>query len=590
MLVSISVLLSGCQDLMEPAQENNRQLDASAYSPNDARFPFGILLNGYNRIPTNSWSFNDVATDDAVSNDQTNGYLKMATGQWTANNNPANQWTSCYAGIQYLNIMLEEVNKVQWVADTAANRLFSTRIKGEAYGLRALLLYHLLQAHSGVSKSGAILGVPILLKSQSTSDNYNLPRASFEACMKQVYQDLDSAEIKLPIDYQNLAQGQENLIPAKYGKVSIEQYNRAFGVTFSGLFTGRIAKAVRAKAALLAASPAFNGGNNNKWTDAANYAAGVLNLSGGLAAITSSAASGLTWYSNTTEIANLKDGANPPEILWRNNWGDSRDLEQANFPPTLFGNGRINPTQNLVDAFPMLNGYPISDANSGYNPLTPYANRDPRLKMFILFNGETAGVNSTAINTAADGTTNDGLTKTSTSTRTGYYLRKLLRQDVNLNPTSATNQRHYKPHIRYTEIALNYAEAANEAWGPTGTGSNASYTAYDVIKAIRKRAGIGTSNNDAYLENAKNSKEAMRLLIRNERRLELCFEGFRFWDLRRWNSDLTEAAKGVSIRSGTYTILPSVESRVYQSFMKYGPIPYSEMLKYSALEQNQGWN
>ena len=302
------------------------------------------------------------------------------------------------------------------------------------------------------------------------------------------------------------------------------------------------------------------------------------------------AASGLTWYSNTAEIGTLKDGANPPEVLWRNNWNENRDLEAANFPPTLFGNGRINPSQNLVDAFPMLNGFPISDPKSGYVANNPYTNRDPRLRMFILVNGQTSGVNNTAINTAADSPTNDGLTIAATSTRTGYYMRKLLRQDVNLNPTSATNQRHYKPHIRYTEISLNYAEAANEAFGPMATGGN-TYSAYDVIRVIRRRAGIGLTNNDEYLETAKNSKETMRSLIRNERRLELCFEGFRFWDLRRWNSDLTENAKGVNIRSGNvYTIIPSVESRVYQNFMKFGPIPYSEILKYSALEQNQGWN
>lgn len=588
-LVCAAVLLTGCEDLIEPAIENNRQLDPSAYLPSDSRFPFGILLNGYNRIPTNSWSFNDVATDDAVSNDQDNGYLKMATGQWTANNNPANQWTNCFAGIQYLNIMLEEVNKVQWVTDPVANRLFTTRIKGEAYGLRALLMYHLLQTHAGKGTSGTILGVPILLKPQTTSDNYNLPRASFEDCMKQIYQDLDSADVKLPLDYQNFSLGQESLIPTKYGQVTIEQYNRAFGVTFSGLFTGRIAKAVRAKAALLAASPAFNNGGSNKWVEAANYAADVLNLKGGLDAVISNATSGLTWYSNTSEIANIKDGANPPEILWRNNWGENRDLEQANFPPTLFGNGRINPTQNLVDAFPMLNGYPINNQNSGFNPADPYSNRDPRLKMFVLVNGATAGVNNTSINTTANGTTNDALNRVATSTRTGYYLRKLLRQDVNLNPTSPTNQRHYKPHIRYTEIALSYAEAANEAWGPTGTGTNA-YSAYDIIRAIRRRAGIGTSNNDAYLESAKGNKETMRQLIRNERRLELCFEGFRFWDLRRWNAELTEPAKGVSIQNGVYTILPAVQDRVFKSYMKYGPIPYSEILKFSALEQNEGWN
>ncbi len=56
------------------------------------------------------------------------------------------------------------------------------------------------------------------------------------------------------------------------------------------------------------------------------------------------------------------------------------------------------------------------------------------------------------------------------------------------------------------------------------------YSAYDVIKAIRKRAGIGGTN-DAYLEACAASKDKMRELIRNERRLELCFEGFRFWDL-----------------------------------------------------------
>lgn len=587
-MVCATVLLAGCQDLIEPAIENNRQLDASAYIPSDSRFPYGILLNGYNRIPTNSWSFNDVATDDAVSNDQNNGYLKMATGQWTANNNPANQWTNCFAGIQYMNIALGEIDKVQWVADPVTNKLFATRIKGEAYGLRALLMYHLLQAHAGKGANGQMLGVPILLKPQTTSDNYNLPRATFDECVKQIYQDLDSADVKLPLDYRDIALGQAAQIPAKYGKVTVEQYNRAFGVTFSGLFTGRIAKAIKAQTALLAASPAFNNGAD-KWADAANAAAAVLNLNGGLSAIPTNAASGLTWYSNTAEIAALRDGANPPEILWRNNWLENRDLEQANFPPTLFGNGRINPTQNLVDAFPMLNGYPINSPQSGYNPNDPYTNRDPRLRMFILVNGATAGVNNTAINTTANGPTNDALNKVETSTRTGYYLRKLLRQDVNLNPTSASNQRRYKPHIRYTEIALAYAEAANEAYGPTGTGSN-TYSAYDIIRAIRRRAGIGLTNNDAYLESAKGNKETMRQLIRNERRLELCFEGFRFWDLRRWNADLTEPAKGMSIQNGVYTVIPAVQDRIFKSHMKYGPIPYSEILKYSALVQNEGWN
>jgi hypothetical protein len=576
------ITLSGCKDLMKPNIENNRQLDSSTYIPSDARFPMAILGNGYNRIPTNNWSFNDVATDDAVTNDQSNAFLKVATGQWTANFNPLDQWNNCFAAIQYLNIMLVEADKVTWTADPTISELFKKRIKGEAYGLRSYFMYHLLMAHGGVSASGELLGVPIVLEPLQTSSVFNLPRAPFSECIKQVYADLDKAEELLPLDYDNIPDASQ--VPAKYGTISKEQYNRVFGAAFRGLLTARIAKAIRAKTALLAASPAYASGSTTTWEDAAKYAAEVLNLKGGLSAL---APNGITWYSNASEIAGLTDGANAAEILWRNNYVDNRDLEAQNFPPTLYGNGRINPTQNLVDAFPMANGYPVTDVSGGYDPNNPYANRDPRLKTFVMVNGGTAGPNNTAINTATDGSTNDALNRVETSTKTGYYLRKLLRQDVNLNPSSPNNQRHYKPHIRYTEIFLVYAEAANEAWGPTGTGGN-SFSAYDVIKAIRKRAGVGTGNGDPYLESAKGSKEEMRQLIRNERRLELCFEGFRFWDLRRWNLNLNETAKGVSIQAGNYNII-SVQDRVFQNYMNHGPVPYGEILKFNALQQNKGW-
>jgi hypothetical protein len=342
---------------------------------------------------------------------------------------------------------------------------------------------------------------------------------------------------------------------------------------------------VKAQAALLAASPAFNEGNTGAWIKAADFAADLIDRNGGVGGL---AADGETWFANTAQINAIANGVNPPEILWRNDLGGpSNGLEDQNYPPSLFGDGLVNPTQNLVDAFPGLNGYPITDPASGYNPATPYANRDPRLLQCVVVNGSTAGPNNTAINTAADGTTDDALNKVETSTRTGYYLRKLLRQDVNMNSLSVTSQVHLKPRIRYTEIYLAYAEAANEGWGPTGTGSHA-YSAYDVIKAIRQRAGIGLANNDTYLESVKNDQAAMRALIRNERRLELAFEGFRFWDLRRWKKDLTEIAKGVRIQGGNYDVM-AVENRLYHDHMIYGPVPYSETLKFGALRQNNGW-
>ena len=136
---------------------------------------------------------------------------------------------------------------------------------------------------------------------------------------------------------------------------------------------------------------------------------------------------GLQWYSRPTS----SNGDNSAEILWRNSVGGTdNNLEKDNYPPTLFGNGRINPTPNLVDAFPMANGYPITDVvNSGYKSSDPYTGRDPRLAKFIVYNesklGPGTGDQQETITTVGY-STNDGVNQTETSTRTGYYMRKLL--------------------------------------------------------------------------------------------------------------------------------------------------------------------
>ncbi|MDE5665457.1 MAG: RagB/SusD family nutrient uptake outer membrane protein, partial [Duncaniella sp.] len=63
----------------------------------------------------------------------------------------------------------------------------------------------------------------------------------------------------------------------------------------------------------------------------------------------------------------------------------------------------------------------------------------------------------------------------------------------------------------------------------------------------------------------------------------------RFWDLRRWKAELNETATGMSI-SGNASSVIDVEKRNYnKDYMFYGPIPYSEVLKFSELIQNKGW-
>ncbi len=583
-ILSVALLFSGCGDVFSPANEN---ILGTKFMYGDASYAEGFLADAYNLLPNGSWTFSDVATDNAVSNDNTNSYRHMAIGQWTASNYPLSEWRPGKDAIQYLNIFLANADSVTWANDKAINKLFNQRMKGEAYGLRGLFMYYLLRAHAGwtgSNESGKLLGVPIILKPQTAQtplSDFNKPRATFEACMQQIYSDLDKAIKLLPLDYGDLSDVSQ--VPSAYGDVGLTGYNRVFGNSGKQRMSGRIAMAIKAKAALLAASPAYQSPDNTTtWADAAKYTGEVLKLNGGVSGL---APDGATWYANSSVISSLASGANPPEILWRTNVGSSTSLESQNFPPTLFGNGRVDPTQNLVNAFPMQNGYPITDPNSGYDPSHPYENRDPLLLKYIVVNGSTEGVNSSTIITAADGNTNDALNKVATSTRTGYYMRKLLRQDVNLNPQTTNAQLHYKPRIRYTVLYLNYAEAANEAWGPLGTGSF-GFSAYDVIAAIRKREGI--TQPDAYLESIKSDKVAMRKLIQNVRRIELCFEDHRFWDLRRWNEGMNEPAMGDMIENGNHKLI-TVEKRVYNKYMRFGPIPRDAVLKYSALKQNYGW-
>ena len=577
--------LAACDDLFQPAPENIRDLTSMYEEPTYAD---GILGDAYILLPYSSAPTSDVATDDAVTNDRNNDYLKITTGSWTADNDPLSQWKNRRAAIQYLNIFLENSDQVIWSKDENLRAVYNDRMKGEAYGLRALQMLYLLQAHGGWTADGRLLGVPNLTAPETTFSDFNQPRNSFQECVQQIMDDAAKAIDLLPLDFSDLKSDAD--VPAKYKStgVSASAYNRANGDIARGRVTGRIVEAIRAQAALLAASPAFSEGTEISWETAANYAAIVLDRINGVSGMSTA---GLTWYTKE-QVDGLGSGVNPAEIIWRGTIETNNDLEASNFPPSLRGTGRINPTQNLVDAFPALNGYPISDNRSEYDATRPYTSRDPRLAAYILVNGGKQGTDNAEIITGTYGTNNDALNRESGySTRTGYYLRKLLRPDCNPHPDFNTKQKHYTKRIRYTEIFLAYAEAANEAWGPTGKG-NHSYSAYDVIKAIRQRAGIGLDNGDAYLESVKGDKEKMRQLIRNERRLELCFENIRFWDLRRWKTDLNETAKGMQIDQAEgglrYTPL-DVELRNYKDYMYYGPVPYAEMLKWSNLEQNKGW-
>ena len=595
-----ALVLCSCQDMFEPADENNKQEEAMYEESN---IPYGLLMYAYDRLPYIMTCQTDIATDDAVTNQTGTNYWNMANGSWASDNNPMTQWDACKDGIQYANLFLTKVDDVKWALSAASKQqMFIDRMKGEAFGIRAILYYHLLQAHAGYADDDVLYGVPLLTKPEDGGSDFNQPRATFADCVKQCFADCDSALALLPTDYKNIDSDTE--IPEKYLKLGaqVSGYNLVFGSSRNGLISGKIVGAVKAQIALLATSPAFQEHSDVTAEEAAMICADALSCINGLEGFDPT---GNTWYKpndpNDPKNDNLKPSAQEkPEMLWRANRSNDNSQEKENFPPSLFGNGRVNPSQNLVDAFPMANGYPITDANSGYDPKNPYENRDPRLANTVIYNDmEFKGSQiKTGVNMAygkEGNETDDNINDGSQSTRTGYYLCKLLREDVSTSPSAPTNQYHLYPRIRFTEIFLAFAETANEAWGPKSDPKGTGMTAYSVIKAIRERGGLPV--NDAYLETCAADKAKMRELIRNERRIELCFENKRFWDLRRWMLPLDEPVMGMKVEldptktdgSLIYTRI-EVEDRVYDnSYQCYGPLPKGEVLKWSNLKQNKGW-
>ena len=597
-----SLAVCSCDDMFEPAIENNRTEDAMY---EESKYAHGLLMYGYDRLPYIRTCQTDVATDDATTN-MVNGnaidaYYHIATGAWSSNLNPLSQWDACKDGIQYVNLFLTKVEEVNWAPSAKSKqRMFVDRLKGEAFGLRALFYYYLIQAHGGYADDNVLYGVPLLTQPENASSDFNQPRATFAACVKQIFADCDSAMALLPQDYADVKTSAE--IPEKYLSIGaqVTGFNLVFGDNSKGLMSAKIAEAIKAQTALLAASPAFREQSGVTSSEAATLCANVLKRIGGLEGFDMT---GSTWYKNKKMLD--PSAAEMPEILWRESRSQDVSQEERNFPPSMLGAGNVNPSQNLVDAFPMRNGRPITDPNSGYDPQNPYVNRDPRLDDDIVYNGMQFGIAGNIIITGnypdSINKDMDNLNAKDNSTRTGYYMKKLLRNDVRTT-NGLSQQYHIYPRIRYTEIFLAYAEAANDAWGPKADPTGIGFNAYDVIKKIRERAGLGTDfmgmklpEGDAYLEECANDQVKMTDLIRNERRIELCFENKRFWDIRRWLLPIDEPVRGMSIdrndktKKLTYTVIHVDDRKFDSSFQYYGPIPKSEVLKWSNLKQNRGW-
>jgi starch-binding outer membrane protein, SusD/RagB family len=511
----------------------------------------GILTTAYGMLETSYDINSDYYTDNAVPS--TTGSNSIALGSWTLENSTIGNWDRCYSNLKYINLFLENGRTMPYnVTDAFRDSILRAYRTGEAYYLRGWNQWKLLQSYGGmVDGSSEALGFPIVTKPLEITDDLNIPRNTYEECVAQIVSDLDSAFMTLPIDYTSAR----------------DPY---LGVKNRGRASGLAAKTLKARVYLYAASPAFGNSNQQTWTRAAQAAADAIKAAGGL--------------KDLAVYGNYNDGMNFDNI-WISTSSASSLSERTFYPPSLYGSGNCNPSQNLVDAFPAADGYPI-DKSAVYSANQPYKNRDSRFEKFIFYNGNT--YNKTVVSTYVGGADAPG-GLSQKGTRTGYYMKKLLSDKVSLTPGSEKPDYKFVIYLSKAELYLNFAEAANEAFGPSD--ASLGFSALDVMKKIRKR-GLGDINDKYMNEQASAGKDAFRAFIQNERRIELCFEGHRFWDVRRWNLPLNHTVKGVKINQngGDFTYeFTTVEDHTYQDYMRYVPLPYSQTLIMSNLKQNSGW-
>ncbi|MCU0473132.1 MAG: RagB/SusD family nutrient uptake outer membrane protein [Bacteroidales bacterium] len=551
-IVLSGLVLNSCEKLLEPAYDNSLSDD---FVWNNPIYAEGVLLRAYTNMPGLYNFTSDMATDDAVSNEKGSGANRLSDGQWSSQYNPISNWSVAYSSLFSLNYFLENMHRVKWsYRSTVTDTLHARRLKGEAFGLRAWYQFQLLQGHSGFA-DGELLGFPIVTKVLKGED-FKIPRGSYQACVNAILSDCDSAI---------------NLLPAVYENIKDVEVDNAMGIKYINRINGRTVHALKSRVLLYAASPAHNPGNDlSKWEKAMKVSYDLINSLGGVAKLPPK---GIDFYKRYTASTLSKE----PELIWYSTLSTSSSMEADNFPPSHFGDGRLNPSQELVDAFPATDGYPIK-LSAVYNSLLPYQKRDARLEAYIIYNGSSFKGKQIYTHT---GNPIDGINAQETSTRTGYYLRKFMNESVLLDPLSASL--HSYTYIRVTEVYLNFAEAANEFGGPTYTYNGIS--ALTVMQALRNRAKI---TNHSYINGL--DQAGLREAIQNERRIELCFEGHRFWDIRRWNlvNEMTHPVSGIFMNPDLTYKIQEVAQRAYMPHMIYGPIPYNEILK-MGIKQNDGW-
>jgi len=522
--------------------------------------------------------------------------VMFATGTINSQLVSKDAWQKCYAYIRKVNVFLKYVDGSPMAEGT------KKQYKAEARILRAWYYAILLRHYGGVPLIGDAV--------YEMTDKMKTTRDTYEDCVNYIVSECD--------DVIN-----QNVLARRTG-----------GIDF-GRISEAACRAIKSRVLLYAASPLYNGIDDQyaptdeykkllgypvydkeRWKAAYDAALSVItmreyrlfvwNKTGSANNDSSTPEMGWGFYAVTTmpsDFANfIEDSIGQPgqiykqgaycEVILDKTADKGNRREKLYGPPSTGGNCAAGYTfKEFADAFPMIDGKPIGESAYAYNVLAPNVNRDPRFTNSVVFDGAYFSKNGTYTPIRIALGDNVTLDVVHSGTPTGLYNKKTTSRATNGSYFIGVPQE--RPLIRYAEILLNYAEAANEYYGPDHVDQTTNVSIYDALKAIRSRGGIQAGNDGMYGLKPNMSQSEMREAIRLERRLELAFEGFRFFDVRRWkiaeetdnkmmhgieitvNSDGSKTAKEFEV--GKHTFRPA---------MYFWPIPYDEIIKSPDLLQN----
>ena len=404
-----------------------------------------------------------------------------------------------YTRIRLANFLLQKIDE----QGKTLSQTFRNTAKGQAYYFRALQYFYLVRTYGGV---------PLVLTVQqasATDSSIRIPRATASQVFAQISKDFDSAAALLPTTWPTAG--------SNYGR-----------------FTSGAALAMKSRVLLTAASPLFNtdwdNAGSQKWLDA---------LDAGLKAETALTAAGYGLYGSNAkqwgEMSYVNDNSFNKEAIFTillstnqtSSAGYNNPWENSIRPKDYNGGGGISAPKGMLDLFPLADGRRPTKAN-GYVDTFFFENRDPRFYRTFEFSGEKWGIKQNANKTTFFYRWRPSATGTpvyygGNSTSSPAIVRKM--SNPNADSTAFAYSGTDIFEYRYAELLLNIAECY------AATGNTAKCIEY--LGKIRNRVGIPQGANNWGIGTPGSKYEAIEDVL-YERRVELAYEGKRYWDIQRW--------------------------------------------------------